>query len=246
MFDEITLEQGLLKLPSAYHSMLKQIWDEYLQRDEKVLAIAEYTYSEVTERDSSLFLPLNTVKSQPRFVVISSYRWIFGYINYGSKGVGYRGRSGPGSDGPKVFNVWGEYAEWEWKFPPPFPDHKNQHRLRITEVSLSSISAVRSKAEYVTYHQDKPIELLELFMESRNYLTFLREDGEYIYRLLQVSAQNKGTIPLIKRRLEGNVGPTSERLSSSKTEQLIELGKMLQQNLLTIEEFEAAKKKLLS
>ena len=102
------------------------------------------------------------------------------------------------------------------------------------------LANVKNREKFSVAHKGQRIDLLEISLTNNTQFTFLLEDGNRIYELLQIARQNKGKLDI--RRAASS--PLAIK-DSGVTENLEKLAALFQSGILTREEFEIIKKRTL-
>lgn len=238
-----SLGDSLANVHERYHPTLEWLYSEILQENEPVFIAAEASIPRADETGKIHLTGGGPGKSEPWLIVMTEYRWLMagwqyggGYIKYGEHILGL------GTLRDRVFNK-------EWVLPPNRSSGINRlGRKReyqnvayyYRETSLESVPQVISKKGFAKVHKGNTHNLVEIRFHDRwSWVTFRTEDGERVYSLLQLVRQNNGRITLP----ELPSGPTVSRVAF--IDELERLGQLRVQGLLTDDEFQQAKKRLL-
>lgn len=235
-------EQIKANLPPVYHFLYDKVRHEYIQPDEKIFIGAYCCRSEWNSaHGSSKFLPLSAVSTRSCVIFISSYRYFRTGIEYNrgvlvnGREVAYRKRGG------ELLNLDSDpFARWVWILPLAEPEKGTEGF--ITEIPLSSLSEIRGRQEYTVDDRGKRFVIMEIELEGDVWLAFSKADGNRVYELLQAAKKNNGKMINSDAVLRTEMASQKPGLA----EQLTKLASLHGEGLLTKEEFEAAKGKLLA
>lgn len=239
-------EQIKANLPPVYHFLYDKVRNEYIQPDEKIFIGAYCCRSEWNSPDTSKFLPLSAVSTISGVVFISSYRYFRTGYRYnrgafikgdvvGGRVVAYRKR------GREWLNLDSDlFARWVWILPLAEPE-KGAEEF-VTEMPLSSLSEIRGRQEYTVDDRGQRFDIVEIEFEGGVWLAFSKADGNRVYELLQAAKKNNG------KMISSDTVSRTEMASRKPglAEQLTKLASLYREGVLTKEEFEAAKGKLLA
>jgi len=227
-----TEEQLIQNIPEHYRSIFHKVKNEYLIENEKILFCAYGMHSHWSKSESRW-----SVSCLPGVILLSSKRYFRTGISHKNvwlmnQPIYYRheGRAWLSIVDGKPF------GQWEWQFPlkkvPP------KHEIFVLEVPLESLPELRGHETYTIDYKGEEFDIIEIALEDA-WLTFLKSDGEIIYRLLQKAKLNNGRI-----QFETSSQPQNSVEVTNFIDELTKLANLLEKNLITEQEFEAAKKKL--
>lgn len=248
MLTAITENQAVGNLPTGYDVLYRKIRDEFLQSNEDVFAVAySCKYSE-EERGGSRdkFTPSNSIHRSAGIVTITTFRWLWAGFRVRNRD-GFYSHIGGGDSGGITYKKFGSgflnlsslpYSEWYWM--PPAEKLSKDFEGWVQETPLFELANVKNREKFSVVHKGRSIDLLEISLTNNTQFTFLLEDGNRIYELLQTARQNKGKLDLRQTALSPLVVKGSE-----VTENLEKLATLFQSRILTREEFETIKKRLL-
>ena len=132
---------------------------------------------------------------------------------------------------------------FEWVFPPSQSFEIPVKKLTEQSISILPLSdmSVVNRTEFTIDDQESTTEsqlhLLKLFLGDV-YYTFKYEKGVYLYQLIQLASVSSGTIPLTNLENENQSEDIVQKLGQLKT--------MLENNLITEQEYQSKKEDLLS
>ena len=209
-------EQALSNLAPVYHEEFKQLCQTYLQIDEEVLEAADSC------RLSSIgYFVVTTLRTISVLYRDPPPRFLEPAPYYVHKDML--------SDGRK----WTAY----WRPPPIGPLNKaSMERRQIEDAHHSRLKRVESKNYKLSYErQDVELTSLICFGSSSRFfgdLTFRAEAGQRIYSLLL-------------KCLRGEISPKTSSSNNQLIVELERLSALYREGLLSSQQFEAAKNKLL-
>lgn len=233
------LEDALSNVHQSYHPTIEWVYHEILQEGESVFLAAEASRP-VEDRRGNLVKDT----THPCLIVITSYRWLRASFHPGpafNKFITYHRHVIKLGSWPRKDETFAH----QWVTPPKSPPkNKTQKYENIAdafiELPLQSMADVKRKTAFAQVHKGEMFNLTEI-MFNTIWVTFKSEDGEKAYSLLQIAKQNNGKIPI----------PVSNQDSSSSTtgntliDELERLSNLKAQGMLTENEFQEAKKRLL-
>lgn len=248
MLAAITENQALGKLPVGYDALYIKLRDEFLRSNEDVFAVAYGCKYSREERESSRskFIPSNSIHRSTGVVTITTFRWLWAGFRMRNRD-GFYSHVGSGDSGGITYKKSGSgflnldslpYSEWHWM--PPTEKISKHCEGWVQETSLFELANVKNREKFSVVHKGQPIDLLEINLANDTQYTFLLEDGNKIYELLQTARQNKG-------KLAPKLTASSPLVikDSEITENLEKLTALVHSGILTREEFETIKKRIL-
>jgi hypothetical protein len=248
MLTAITENQAFGNLPTGYDVLYRKIRDEFLQSNEDVFAVAySCNYSEEeSESSRGKFIPSNSIYRSAGIVTITTFRWLWAGFRsrnrdgfYSHVGSGNSGGITYKKSGSSFFNLSSlPYSEWHWM--PPTEKLSKDLEGWVQETSLLELANVKNREKFSVAHKGQRIDLLEISLTNNTQFTFLLEEGNRIYELLQIARQNKGKLAI--RRAASS--PLAIK-DTGVTENLEKLAALFQSGILTREEFETIKKRTL-
>jgi hypothetical protein len=230
-------KQILENMPEPYRFLYHKVKDEYLLPNEEILFGAYCstprwkwyesgwslsTISGVVFITSNRYL--RTGVSQKNGVLMNNTSIV--YRKQGKRGwLDFSGDNRP-------------FAEWEWILP--HTEIPKKWIGFVIELPLDSISDIKGRKKITIEYQQETIDLLEIEFDDDWWLTFEKANGDYIYELLQVAHLSNGEIQTSPSHKKEVVA--QEKSIADELKKLIAL---YEDKLITKEEFEKAKKKVL-
>ena len=237
-------EQEILdNLPEPYRIVYYNVKNDYLLADEKILFGAYCCRNkwEPTSESYQKFDPTSAVTYLPYAIFLSNFRYFRGRIQTIKDKIGPMGISAvyrtTGSN--SLFDYGNRpYAQWRWGNPvEPYSAVESV----VTEMPLSQLGTIGGRQEYVVTIKEETTNLIEIPLGTELWLAFRKHDGERFYELVQLASRNGGRIDL-----KPNTNSRKKQKNPSLVDQLAKLDSLYQAGVLTKEEFETVKKRILS
>jgi hypothetical protein len=243
----MTEEQILKNIHSSYHPTFKRIQQTHIQPNEEIFAAADASHTSKYQEDYGK-RKISRV-SFSCLIIVTSHRWI-------RSGMSWRGMA-DSITYRKIGSRLGSwlsdevYYEHKWVFPPKrLPTEKQMGRKSfservgeyIREVQLSELEAVRNRNDYSVLYKGQQIALVEVTFQS-TWVAFKAKDGELVYNLLQLAAQNNGCI-----LSEGDLATraSDQLVQENSVQKLKQIKEMLKAGLITEADYEAKKTEIFS
>jgi len=233
-------EELFENVSEIHQPVLQRILDEMIQPAEIPYIAAYGVRIKPTKTVDKGF---SSHQSDRCMVLVTSWRWIVGGLFYsgGAKEIAYY------KSGSRFASMFGDsFFVHYWLTPPTLLPSREEYFAKewrerrnefVYETNLADLPEIRTRKSFIISHDEQEFDIVELAFESL-WFAFRAVDGDKIYSLIQLSRQNGGKITPSTESIGRNTG-------KSLVDELERLSNLRAKSLITEDEFQAAKRKLL-